>query len=150
MLRREADLAVDLDALGLGLHALELDAVVELHDVDAVEESEEVEVPPRAAELAVGGQLQPGILFAHDEVGDRRILDPGEGVGVDRPFGVLGTGALEGLGTQETADDVGAVRGNDAHRSIVSPVPVNRRVGVIVGHQPVSEGGVRVVRCLPP
>ena len=78
----------------------------------------------------------PASRLAHDEIGDRGILDLGEGVGVDRPFGVFGTGALEGLGAQETADDVGAVRGNDAHRSIVSPVPAERWAGVIVGHLP--------------
>ena len=42
----EADLAGDADALRLGLHALELDAVVELVDLDAVEHAEEIEMPP--------------------------------------------------------------------------------------------------------
>ncbi len=57
----EADRTVDLQAARARLHALELDAVVEFDDVDAVQHPEEVEVPPRAAELAVGRELEPGI-----------------------------------------------------------------------------------------
>ena len=55
---READRPVDVQPERAGLHALELDAVVELDHIDAVEHSEEVEVPPRAAELAVGRDPQ--------------------------------------------------------------------------------------------
>ena len=60
----EADLVDDPDALGLGLHALELDAVVELIELDAVEHAEEIEMPPCAAELAVGRELEADRLPA--------------------------------------------------------------------------------------
>ena len=53
----EADLSRDFQRLCLGLHALELDAVLGLHDFDALQRAEEVEMPPGAAEFAVGDGL---------------------------------------------------------------------------------------------
>jgi len=52
-----ADLAGDLDAFIAGIHSGERDAGV--HDVlfDAVEPPEEIEMPPGAAEFAVGDGL---------------------------------------------------------------------------------------------
>jgi hypothetical protein len=52
----EADLAGDVDRPRLGQDALELNALAG-DDLDAVEPAEEIVVPPRAAELAVGGKL---------------------------------------------------------------------------------------------
>jgi hypothetical protein len=43
---RKADLAFYARGLPLGLHALKLDAVVELADLDAVEQPVEIEMPP--------------------------------------------------------------------------------------------------------
>ena len=71
----EADLAVDADRPRLGLHALELDAVIELVDLDAVEHAEEIEMPPRAAEFAVGGELEPDLLLLLDDLLDLGVLD---------------------------------------------------------------------------
>ena len=59
----KVELARDLQALGLGLHAVELDAVVEHDALAAREVPEEIEVPPGAAELAVGGELQADLLL---------------------------------------------------------------------------------------
>ena len=59
----EPDLVLDADAAMLGLHALELNAVVELINLDAVEHAEEIEVPPRAAELAVGRELEADLFL---------------------------------------------------------------------------------------
>ena len=42
----EADASAYLQAERPGLHTLELDAVVELDDLDTIEHPEEVEVPP--------------------------------------------------------------------------------------------------------
>jgi hypothetical protein len=50
----KADLAGDLDAFGLGLHAVKLDAALGRVGRDAIEAAEEIEMPPRAAKLAVG------------------------------------------------------------------------------------------------
>ena len=62
-MRGEADAAGHAHALGLGLDAVEDDAVADLIKLDAVESFEEIELPPRAAELAVGGELEPDLLL---------------------------------------------------------------------------------------
>ena len=71
----ESDLAGDAHAQGLGLDALELDAVVELVDLDAVEHAEEVEMPPRPAELAVGRELEADLLLLADDLRDLLVFD---------------------------------------------------------------------------
>src|ERR1051325_11074425 len=75
---READLAGDADALGLGGDAGELDAFAGRIELDAVETLVEIELPPRAAELAVGGELQPDLLLLADDPVDLAVLDLGE------------------------------------------------------------------------
>ena len=63
----EADLAGDLDAFVARRHRGKSDAGI--HDValDAVEAPKEIEMPPRAAEFAVGDRLQAdGFLFRDD------------------------------------------------------------------------------------
>ena len=71
----KADLAGDLDALIARRHGGKRDAGV--HDVllDAVETPEKVEMPPRAAEFAVGDGLQPGGFLLLDDVLDFAIFD---------------------------------------------------------------------------
>ena len=61
--------------LRLGLHALELDAVVELVDLDAVEPVVEVEVPEHAAVLAVGRALQADLFLLLDDLRNFLVLD---------------------------------------------------------------------------
>ncbi len=70
----EADLSRDANALGLGLHALKLDAMIELVDFDAVEHAEEIEMPERAAELAVSRQREPDVLLLLDDLLDLAVL----------------------------------------------------------------------------
>ena len=53
----KTDLAENARRLGLGLHAGKLDAVIDVDEFDAVELRQEIIVPPRAAELAVGYPL---------------------------------------------------------------------------------------------
>ncbi len=53
-----AELAGDADILRPGLDARELDAVRGAIELGAVEQLEEIELPPGAAELAVGRELQ--------------------------------------------------------------------------------------------
>src|SRR5262249_9413725 len=71
----KADPARDLDAFGLGLDAGELDAVLGGERGHSVEPLEEIEVPPRAAELAVGGALQADLLLLLDDGCDLAVLD---------------------------------------------------------------------------
>ena len=106
----EADLADDAQALRLGLHAAELDALVGLVDLDAVEHAEEIEVPPGAAELAVGRELEADLLLLLDDLLDLAVLDGLELGRRDRALLALGARLLERGGTQEAADMVGAER----------------------------------------
>src|SRR3954465_6198458 len=88
---------------------LDLDALLGVGD--PAERVDEVHVPRRAAELAVGGGLQPDrLLLAHD-VADGVVLDGAQLVGAEAPRGVLVSGARELAGSQERPDVVGAERG---------------------------------------
>src|SRR5262249_2956162 len=106
----EADLAGDANALGLGLHPLELDAVAELVDLDAVEHAEEIEMPPGAAKLAVGREVKPDFLLLPDDLLDLPVLDLLERGVTDRALLVLFARFLERRRAQEAADMIGAER----------------------------------------
>ena len=108
----EADLARE-DQLGaLRGHALELDGPFLGGDLlHALEALEEVEVPERAGELAVGDGLEAAGLLKRDEAGDFAVRDFFERFARDLAFGELGAGFLHGGGAQEAADDVSAERG---------------------------------------
>ena len=80
----EAELADDARRARPRLHALELNAVVELLDLDAVEQAVEVKVPPRAAEFAVGGDLQADLFLLLDDLLDLAVLDLLEFARADR------------------------------------------------------------------
>src|SRR2546423_3028625 len=82
----ESDLADDVRPFRLGLHAGELDAVLDLLHRNAVEAAEEIEMPPGAAELAVGGELQAGLFLLDDDFFDLGILDRLELIGGGTPL----------------------------------------------------------------
>src|SRR5262249_47178805 len=105
-----------------GLHALELDAVVELVDLDALQHAEEVEVPPRAAVLAIGRELETDVLLLLDDLVDLAVLDRLEVSFAELARLVLGTRVLDRGRAQDAADMVGTVRrlGSGGHRA--SPV----------------------------
>ena len=71
----EAELADDAHALGLGLDAGELDALAGVEHLDAIETLVEIELPPGAAELAVGRELEADLLLLPDDLLDLAILD---------------------------------------------------------------------------
>ena len=76
----------------------------------AAELVDEVHVPGRAAELAVGDVLQADVLLQRDDVADRRVLDRAQLVVVDAAGRVVLAG-LEQLGrAQQAADVVGPER----------------------------------------
>ena len=62
----EADLADDLERMRLGLHAVELNAVVGKIEAHAVETAKEAKMPPGTSKLAVGGKLEPDLLLLCD------------------------------------------------------------------------------------
>ena len=103
-------LPVTLQALVAGGHAGEGDAGV--HDVllDAVEAPEEIEMPPGAAELAVGDRLQADLFLLLDDALDLAVFDRLERGGVDLALGALLARLLQRGRTQQAADMVGAER----------------------------------------
>ena len=52
---------------------------------DAVETSEEIEMPPRAAEFAVGGELQPDLFLLLDDLLDLAVFDLAQRAAVISP-----------------------------------------------------------------
>src|SRR5262249_23622857 len=71
---------------------------------------QEIEVPPRAAELTVGDRLQADLFLLLDDALDLAILDRLERSGVDLSLGMLFARLLERGWPQQTADMVGAER----------------------------------------
>ena len=123
----ETDLALDPDALRLGLNALKLDAVVELVELDAIEHAEEIEMPERAAEFAVGGELQPDLLLLLDNLLDLAVLNLLQLRGSDRALLALGARVLDRRGAQQAADHVGAERRfGPLHDDLLRRTPTGR------------------------
>ena len=96
----ETELAGDARRARPRLHALELNAVVELLDLDAVEHAVEIEMPPRAAEFAVGGDLQPDLLLLLDDLLDLAVFHLLELCRADLALFALGARVLERRGAQ--------------------------------------------------
>lgn len=66
--------------------------------IHTVEAPHEIEMPPTAAELAVGDDMQAGGLLLGDELGDEPILDGLQAGGVDGARGEIGAGLLSSAG----------------------------------------------------
>src|SRR5438552_19083735 len=75
MVRWKVELAGNAISLGPRLHTVKLNAVRQGDLLAAVEPPAEVEVPPGAAILPVGRQLQPDLLLLLDDGLDLAILD---------------------------------------------------------------------------
>src|SRR5205085_2938258 len=71
----KSDLARHLHALVAGLDRGKRDAGIHHVLLDAVEAPEEIEVPPGAAELAVGHGLEPDLLLPLDDALDLAVFD---------------------------------------------------------------------------
>ena len=76
----------------------------------AVEAPEEIEMPPGAAELAVGDGLQADLLLLLDDALDLAVFDRLEVGGADLALGALCPRLLQRCGAQQAADMVGAER----------------------------------------
>ena len=113
----ETDLAVDLERVRLGLHAVELDAVVgevELHAVEAAKKSKCHQV---AAKLAVGGEFQPDLLLLLDRPFDLAVFDRAQCFGSDLVALAFGARLFQRRRPQQASDMVGAERRRGAlHR----------------------------------
>ena len=108
MVRRKVDFACNLQHLHLGLHALELDAVVGHFDRDAFQHAVEIIVPERAAVFAVGDGVQADVFLLLDDLDDLRVLNLFQLIIGDLALLVLGARFVNGLGAQNAADMVGA------------------------------------------
>ena len=88
--------------------AVEADALVGLLMSDTLEAPHEVEVPGRAAELAVRDDVVAGRLLLGDEFADARVFDGFERLSRDGVLRELLACFFERCGTQETADVIEA------------------------------------------
>ncbi|BAN98618.1 hypothetical protein E05_38520 [Plautia stali symbiont] len=114
MLWVKSDFAGDLHAVRFGLHAVELNALIGLEQLDTVQMAKEIKVPPGAAELTVGHHLQTVAALLHHHLANRIIFYLTQLVGAEGATGELLACLLNGSGTQKTADGIGAERGGIA------------------------------------
>ncbi len=107
----EADLAGDLHAF-IARRAPRRNAmpVSITWRLDAVEAPEEIEMPPGAAEFAVGDRLQADRFLLLDDALDLAVFDRLERGGVDLALGVLLARLLQRGRAQQAADMIGAER----------------------------------------
>src|SRR5467141_961589 len=96
-----------------------------LGQLDAVEAVDEVDVPPVAAELAVGDRLQADVLLQLDGFLDALVFHGTQRRMIDLALPVPGARGMECLRAQQAADVVGAERG--FHERASTP-PVLARV----------------------
>ena len=108
--------------------------VVEVHRellvgrVDALELVDEVHVPRRTPELAVGRRAHAGLALERDDVADRGVLDPSQAVVVELARLVSGA-RVEQVGRPEQAPDVvGAERRERSGCHVFGTYSAQRRV----------------------
>src|SRR6185312_14282159 len=96
-----AELADDLYAFVARRHRGEMNARV--HDVlpGTIETPEKIEMPPRAAKLAIGDGLQTDLLLLLDDAFDLAIFDSHELLGRDLALGALRPRLMQGSGSQQ-------------------------------------------------
>ena len=78
--------------------------------LDAVEAPQEVEMPPRTAEFAVGDRLQADRLLFVDDGLDLAVLDRLQRGGIDLALGAGLARGLQRRRPQQAADLIGAER----------------------------------------
>ena len=104
------DLAVDMQAFGLGFRALELQPLSHAHQLDAVQGGQEIVVPPRATELAIGHALQADRFLFGDELSDLGVLDRLQLRRRELSRRALRSRFLDGCAAQQAADLIGTKR----------------------------------------
>ena len=110
----EPDPVVDAQRGGLEVEVAAL--VVEVHRqllvgrVDTLELVDEVHVPRRTPELAVGRRTDAGLALERDDVADRGVLDLSQAVVVELARPVSGAGGEEVRRSEQASDVVGTER----------------------------------------
>ena len=105
-----------------GVNSIVALGVVELHDQllvgprDPTELVDEVHVPRAAAELAVGGRLEPDVLLHPHDVADGVVLDGAQLVGAEPTGGGVLAGLEQRRRAEQAADVIGAERWGREHR----------------------------------
>ena len=90
------------------LRALELDLAFAGVGFDARQPLDEIGLPGRPAELAVGDRLQADGLLLADQGLDLAVLDVLQGIAIDFAARALATRLLQRGGAEQAADVVGA------------------------------------------
>jgi len=122
----KADLAGDLEALVARGHGGEGDAAVHHVLLDAIEAPEEIEMPPGAAEFAVGDRLQADPFLFLDDALDLAVFDRLERGGVDLALGAPLARLFQRGRTQQAADMIGAERRLGSLAQSATPTPRRR------------------------
>ena len=116
---RKFDFVGDFQGNGAVHVRLEFGAVFfRLRQLDAQQFEQEIQMPPCAAELAVGYVGQADRFFFGNQCGDFPVFDAVHLFKAAFAAGAEAARLLQGVGTQEAADDVETVRGAGAHNGI--------------------------------
>ena len=95
--------------------------MIDLVDFHAVEHAEKIEMPPRAAELAVGRDFEPDLLLLFDDLLDLAVFDLLELSRAELALFPFRARFFQRCGAQQAADDVGAKRRLGSGHSGISP-----------------------------
>src|SRR5512135_1694431 len=119
----KAELAGDLEAFIARRHGSKGDTGVHHMLLDAVEAPEKIEMPPGAAEFAVGDRLQANLFLLLDDAANLAVLDFFQLLRRDLALGALFARLFQGGGAQQAADMIGTKRRLCTLRHIASPYP---------------------------
>ena len=111
MVRGKIQSADDADGVMPGLHAGELDAFAGVEQFAAGQMAEEIEMPPGAAEFAVGRELEAGGCLPVHHLLDLEVFGLAQIVTEISPFSSLARASLIRRRPQQAADLVGTERG---------------------------------------
>ena len=125
----KADLAVDLERVRLGLHAVKLNAVVGEVELHAVEAAKEIKMPPGATKFAIGGEFQPDLLLLFDRPFDLAVFDRAQRFGGDLVALALEARLFQRRRPQQASDMIGAERRRGAQHRFP---PGGRRFPVVI------------------
>ena len=93
----KAQLAGDAHAVGFGLHAVKLDALLGIVTLNALKTVEEVEVPPGTAKLTVGHHMQAARTLLLDDVANGLVLHRAKLPGINLTAGKFQASLLDGI-----------------------------------------------------
>lgn len=118
MIFREVNLVGNHDGLGFGLVTFEMHRPSVGFDVPNTAESrQKVQMPVSATELAVGDGAQAVFKLLGNELFDFGVFNGREFFLADLAAGESDASLCNGLGSQEAADDVAAIRRIDVNHS---------------------------------